>query len=81
MNLYVEYLQNDIKQSFKSLNDKKIKYLNDFKNQLLQGIDYYKELVPKMTKESLNNRTAILKQFQDIEIFLKQLEIKTPVLA
>ena len=81
LNLYVEYLQNDIKQSFKSLNDKKIKYLNDFKNQLLQGIAYYKELVPKMTKESLNNRTAILKQFQDIEIFLKQLEIKTPVLA
>ncbi len=75
LNLYVEYLTNDMKQSIKSLNDKKVKYLNDFRNQLLNGIAYYKELIPKMTKESLNNRTTILKQFQEIEAQLLQLEI------
>jgi hypothetical protein len=81
LNLYVDYLVNDIKQSVKNLNDKKVKYLAEFKNQLLHGIDYYKELIPKMNLESLNNRTAILKQFQEIEYRLRELQIQQPVMA
>lgn len=80
LNLYVEYLKNDIAQSMKDLTVKKEKYLESFKNQLLEGIEYYKELVPKMTKESLNHRTTILNQFKELEAQLKQLNVN-PALA
>lgn len=80
LNLYVEYLKNDIAQSMKDLTAKKEKYLESFKNQLLEGIEYYKELVPKMTKESLNHRTTILNQFKELEAQLKQLNVN-PALA
>lgn len=79
LNLYLEYLTNDIQQSFKNLNDKKVKYLTSFKNQLLEGITYYKQLIPEMKKETLNNRTFILEQCKEIEAKLIQLQIM-PVL-
>jgi hypothetical protein len=80
LRLYFEYLNQDIRNSLKSMNDKKVKYLADFKEQLLQGVAYYKELVPKMTKESLNARTQILEQFKELEQQIAQLTIK-PVMA
>lgn len=80
LNLYMEYLKNDIEQSMKDLTVKKEKYLNNFKQQLLEGIAYYKELVPKMTKESLNHRTTILNQFKELEAQLQELHVK-PELA
>ncbi len=80
LNLYLEYLKNDIVESVQTLTSKKEKYLNSFKDQLLEGIAYYKELVPKMTKESLNQRTLILNEFKEIELQLKQLVIN-PVLT
>ena len=77
LNLYMEYFTNDIIQSIDDLTKKKEKYLTNFKNQLLEGIEYYKELVPKMTRESLNQRTIILNQFKEIEAQLKQLNVPT----
>jgi hypothetical protein len=47
---------------------------------LLEGIAYYKELVPKMTKESLNQRTIIMNQFKEFEAQLRQLNVN-PALA
>ncbi len=44
LNLYIEYLQQDLQVHIKDLNDKKRKYLNKFKAQLNEGIEYYKEL-------------------------------------
>ncbi len=44
LNLYIEYLQKDIKTNLKELNDKKKKHLDGFKAQLQEGINYYKQL-------------------------------------
>jgi len=44
LNLYVEYLQEDIKAHLKDLNDKKRKQLVNFKAQLQEGVNYYKQL-------------------------------------
>jgi hypothetical protein len=55
LNLYIDYLQKELAVHVKNLNDKKQKYLLKFKNELEQGIDYYKQLFPQ-----LNNLTQSL---------------------
>ncbi len=44
LNLYVDYLQADITAHLKNLDDKKRKQLVNFKAQLQEGINYYKQL-------------------------------------
>jgi len=56
LNLYIDYLKKDISIYVDNLNDKKAKYLVKFKDQLQQGIVYYKTLIPSIgnqTKEYL----------------------------
>jgi hypothetical protein len=73
LELYVNYLQKDLQQNLSGLTDKKSKQLVKFKEQLLNGIAYYKTLVndvlvlPAMAKEQLQ-------AFEDILI-------KTPLFA
>lgn len=44
LNLYIDYLQNEMQQHMQNFTDKKKKQLNNFKFQLTEGISYYKEL-------------------------------------
>lgn len=44
LNLYVDYLQEDIKTHLTDLTDKKRKQLVNFKAQLQEGVNYYKQL-------------------------------------
>ncbi len=56
LNLYVDYLKKDLQNHLKDLNDKKKKGLANFKLQLQNGINYYKQLIndlPDQTPEFL----------------------------
>lgn len=44
LNLYIEYLQQDLQSQLKELSDKKRKQLIKFKSQLQEGIGYYQAL-------------------------------------
>ena len=48
LNLYLDYLKKDIVLQLDNINDKKVKYYQKFSNQLQEGINYYKELVPNL---------------------------------
>ncbi len=52
LKMYVEYLKNEVHKNMESLSEKQIKYFASFKSNLLQGIEYYKELIPKMANEA-----------------------------
>ena len=52
LNLYVDYLQTDIQKHVKDLNDKKVKHFTKFKNQLNEGIAYYKELFAELPDQT-----------------------------
>jgi len=52
LNLYIDYLKKDLAGYMKNLNEKKGKYLVKFKDQLHQGIDYYKQLIPQITNQT-----------------------------
>ena len=53
LGMYVDYLKKDITKSLESMNEQKIKYFTEFKNNLLDGIEYYRKLFPQMMEESV----------------------------
>ncbi len=65
LGMYVDYLKKDITKSLESMNEQKIKYFTEFKNNLLDGIEYYRKLFPQMTEESLEYRTKTLNDLED----------------
>lgn len=52
LNLYIDYLKKDLAGYVKNFNEKKGKYLVKFKNQLEQGIEYYKQLIPQIANQT-----------------------------
>ena len=72
LNLYIDYLSKEIANNRASLSEKKAKYFESFKQQLKQGIDYYRQLTPKMNSFSKSYRDKIL---QDLSISELRLSI------
>ncbi|WP_412468664.1 hypothetical protein [Pedobacter sp. KLB.chiD] len=62
LNLYIDYLQEDIKQQLQQFSDKKIKQLNGFKLQLAEGIDYYKKLFSEMADQASDEFRQLYEQ-------------------
>jgi len=52
LKMYVEYLKTEVQKNIDSLSEKQMKYFSSFKSNLLQGIEYYKQLIPKMVNEA-----------------------------
>ncbi|GLU50584.1 hypothetical protein [Dyadobacter frigoris] len=73
LNLYVDYYKKDLEANAQKLNEKKRKYLIKFKEQLLVGIDYYKELVPKITNQTLAYKAEMIGQLRGVEMELREI--------
>ena len=51
LKLYVDYLKKEVEDSLKENNEKRKAMLQNFKNNLLKGIEYYhKEIAPQFTQ-------------------------------
>lgn len=59
LNLYIDYLQEEIKQQFQNFSDKKRKQLNGFKSQLSEGINYYKKLFSEVADQASGELKAL----------------------
>jgi hypothetical protein len=64
LNLYVDYLKKDIATQMEEFNAKKEKYFSKFKAQLLNGIDYYRALIPELKFQDSLSVEEMLKQLQ-----------------
>lgn len=62
LNLYIDYLQEDIRKQFQDFSDKKRKQLNSFKLQLAEGINYYKKLFNKIADQATDELMGIYEQ-------------------
>ncbi|MDQ0967879.1 hypothetical protein QFZ20_003282 [Flavobacterium sp. W4I14] len=62
LNLYIDYLQEDIKQQLQHFSDKKLKQLNGFKFQLAEGINYYKKLFAEVADQASGELKALYEQ-------------------
>ena len=57
LKMYVDYLQQEVQKNINSLTEKQTKYFSSFKSNLLQGIEYYGHLIPKMNEaEEFKNK-------------------------
>lgn len=75
LNMYVDYLKKEIKKNIESYNVKQEKYVSNFKNNLLEGIEYYKNLADKMLRESDAYRNNMIKELKAIEQYLINLSM------
>ncbi|MDE2009060.1 MAG: hypothetical protein KGJ09_03160 [Candidatus Omnitrophica bacterium] len=64
LGMYVDYLKKDVAKSLRNITDQKVKYFTEFKNNLLEGIEYYRKLFPQMVEESLEYRTKALNDLE-----------------
>ncbi|WDF75589.1 hypothetical protein PQ469_16995 [Mucilaginibacter sp. KACC 22773] len=75
LNLYIDYLQNDLQSQLKDITEKKKKQLSKFKLQLQDGIAYYKELFASSANQTsgivqdwINDLTTSEEQLSGIAI-------------
>lgn len=67
LNLYIDYLKKDISTQLNELSTKKAKYFTRFKEQLEQGISYYKQLLPVLKQQTSISATELYNQLLQAE--------------
>jgi anthranilate/para-aminobenzoate synthase component II len=73
LNLYVDYLKKDMERHTVVLNEKKAKYFAKFKENLFQGIRYYKNLIPEITNQTAAYREEMMAQLGAMEMELARI--------
>ncbi len=78
LNLYVDYLKNKIEEMAIPLTKKEEKFVNTFHKNLLEGIDYYKDLFNKKSEQFQEKKSQLI---QSLDHFKEELnEVKHKVL-
>ena len=72
LKMYVDYLKKELDKNIDPLNEKLSKHFLSFKTNILQGIDYYKNLLPKMTEEAEEIK---MKMKEEIEAMKKVMNL------
>lgn len=67
LRLYIEYMKNEIGRRLGSLSEREHRYLTAFRENLQQGIEYYRTLVPRMAKETERCRQTLRAQLRELE--------------
>ena len=65
--IYVKFLKGQILESETPIGDKQITYFSQFKDNLIQGIDYYLSLAVKMKDESKQRLIEFEKELKKIK--------------
>ena len=68
LRLYIDYLKSEIGKKLESLTTNEHRYLTTFRGNLQKGIEYYRSLIPKLTKETERYREIIWAQLQELEL-------------
>ena len=79
LQLYVDYLKNSIESSIHNLNAKQNKYLNTFKANLLDGIEYYYSIIPNLKKETEQYREKMIEELSAMRALIANMNIPVPV--
>lgn len=67
LSLYLDYFNKMVEESIKPFTEQTEKTLKTFKENLLNGINYYKDLIPKIFEETEFNKNKMLTQLINIE--------------
>ena len=80
LKMYVAYLRNEISDFSTEISAGQIKKWNSFKNNLIEGINYYQDLFSN-TEFFKEERAKIQNQIEQYQLELNEIEIPTLVLA
>lgn len=61
LGLYVDHLKKEVAKGARDFNKKHLDFVTNFRNNLLDGINYYKDLVPELKKET----TSYIQRMKD----------------
>lgn len=64
LGMYIDYFKKEINESIDTINEKKQKYFEEFKENMISGIEYYKELVGEMKEESEIYKNKFLEELE-----------------
>ncbi len=67
LRMYIDYLRKDIEKSADALNEHKAKYFTEFRDNLLEGINYYRGLFPQMIEETAEFRAKTLTELEECQ--------------
>ncbi|MCP9770626.1 hypothetical protein EGI22_22185 [Lacihabitans sp. LS3-19] len=81
LELNVKYLKNQIRKFTDETIEQQNKYVETFKNNLFEGINYYKELVESMKAETKTFIEKMKNDLTEIENELVRITVGEPVLA
>jgi hypothetical protein len=79
LSLYVTYLKKDIEVNIKTLTDKKTKQLKNFRQELLNGIDYYVALIPELKKRSQSINESFNADLEQLRLMVNHILLPLPV--
>ncbi len=79
LQLYVDYLRNEIAKQIEAFSVKEQKYFTVFKSNMLEGIAYYKALIPKLVQETETYRETMRCELLALEEELMNIIVPTPM--
>jgi hypothetical protein len=81
LDMYIDYFKTEISKFTTVFTDKKGKQLDSFKNNLLEGIAYYKGLTEKLQYESSVYKSKMMAELVSMEAILRDLIVPSPVVV
>ncbi|MBI4947246.1 MAG: hypothetical protein HY840_12705 [Bacteroidetes bacterium] len=79
LKMYVDYLKNEIDKNVLEISQKQKKYLANFQSNLIEGIEYYKSLGPKLKHDAEMQWDNILEDLSNLESKVIELVLPEPV--
>jgi len=73
LKINIDFLVKDIKKFIPSPTPKQVVYLNEFRTNLLEGIEYYRQLFPQMALETEEYRKKALEELDILKAKLEEL--------
>ena len=70
-------MKREINESIDAINEKKQKYFEEFKDNLISGIEYYKEIIDDMKEESDIYKAKMVEELE--KYYYKINDISLPV--
>lgn len=67
LDMYVDYLKTKVDESLKPLQEKQLDYFNSFRNNLYDGILYYKNLFSSELEEFKNVKDGLIAELEQLE--------------
>lgn len=75
LKLYVDFLMNEINSCSKDITSKQSTFIQTFRTNLMNGINYYKELLPNLKKETAEYIDKIFDDLNNYQAVLNALHI------